>query len=108
MADQATTTDSQTRKCRIEGCARFGTHRSTVCSHHRYSLRKHGSYDYQRPALPPKPTCKADGCQKVSDKSGFCNGHYLRNRKYGDPVAGRKGRGVVTDYLKSLIGTDAK
>jgi hypothetical protein len=104
----ANTPRSDVRKCRIEGCSRFGTHRSTVCNHHRNNLKKYGSYDYQRPAPPPKPLCKVEGCQKVSDKAGYCNSHYLRLRRNGDPLAGKKGRGVVLNYLKSLIGVDTK
>lgn len=32
-----------------------------------------------------KPTCSVDGCEQIAVGRGWCNRHYLRWRKHGDP-----------------------
>lgn len=34
-----------------------------------------------------KRTCSIEGCDKAGTRKGWCNQHYERNRKYGDPLA---------------------
>lgn len=34
--------------------------------------------------------CKIEGCDSPSDALGMCNKHYLRFRKYGDPLGGKQ------------------
>ena len=36
--------------------------------------------------------CKVDGCASNVSKRGYCNKHYLRWRRHGDPTAGQKMR----------------
>ena len=33
--------------------------------------------------------CSMDACARIAVSRGYCNRHYLRLRKYGDPAAGR-------------------
>ena len=33
--------------------------------------------------------CSMDACARTAVSRGYCNRHYLRLRKYGDPAAGR-------------------
>lgn len=37
--------------------------------------------------------CKIEACQKPAKSCGMCSAHYAKNRKYGDPLAGRTNRG---------------
>lgn len=37
--------------------------------------------------MVPK-TCSIEGCEKVAKARGWCNAHWLKWRKYGDPAAG--------------------
>lgn len=34
--------------------------------------------------------CSVDGCDKEPSRKGLCNAHYLRQRRHGDPLAGRR------------------
>lgn len=50
-------------------------------------------------AKAAKPTCGVADCGKRSHSGGFCDSHYRRNRKYGDPsvrVNAPFGSGTVT------------
>ena len=35
-------------------------------------------------------TCSIDGCERCAEKRGWCNAHYKRWRRHGDPMAGRR------------------
>lgn len=37
--------------------------------------------------------CSIDGCGKQRHGNGFCGSHYQRNRRHGNPVAGKKYNG---------------
>lgn len=39
----------------------------------------------ERQAMPDR-TCSVDGCESPLECRGWCNKHYLRWRKYGDPL----------------------
>lgn len=39
--------------------------------------------------LPVKPACSIDGCASPSRCHGYCNKHYRRSLKYGDPMGSR-------------------
>lgn len=32
--------------------------------------------------------CSIEGCSKDAHRTGLCNGHYLKKRRYGDPLGG--------------------
>ena len=36
---------------------------------------------------PPKPVCSIDGCETVAKSRGWCNMHYVRWLRHGDPLA---------------------
>lgn len=38
--------------------------------------------------MPEAPICKIDECGNPCWRTGYCRPHYLRLRKYGDPLAG--------------------
>jgi len=38
--------------------------------------------------MKEKNTCSIAGCRRSVHARGWCNAHYLRHRKYGDPEAG--------------------
>lgn len=42
-----------------------------------------------------KPTCSVDGCTDPVYRRVWCNAHYLRWRRHGDPMAGGKRRLVA-------------
>lgn len=37
-----------------------------------------------------KPTCSVPECAKMSYLRGWCNAHYIRNQRYGDPLGAAK------------------
>lgn len=53
--------------------------------------------------------CSVLDCDKPSDRRGLCTGHYMRQRRNGSPTAGRTGRGVAAEFVKTATlyaGTD--
>lgn len=40
-----------------------------------------------RPTKPQLRLCSVSGCRKPHEAKGLCRSHYVRARKYGDPVA---------------------
>ena len=50
-----------------------------------------------------KPICLIPNCGKVSRTRGYCEGHYWRLRKHGDPLAGLTARGASMAALKTLF-----
>lgn len=38
----------------------------------------------------PKSVCAVDGCGEPVRTAPYCNAHYQKSRKYGDPLGGRK------------------
>jgi hypothetical protein len=46
--------------------------------------------------------CSIDGCPRRLYAKGFCQAHYARNRKYGDPLAGRTGWGEVRTWIETI------
>lgn len=49
-------------------------------------------YQYWWLHRPDRPACRVEGCELKERRSGYCNGHAHRMRRYGDPLAG-PGRG---------------
>lgn len=48
--------------------------------------------------------CGVDGCGRLGPyKMGFCESHYRRNLRYGNPVAGRPIRGEPLDFLMAHV-----
>jgi len=51
--------------------------------------------------------CKVDSCQNAFKAKGFCSKHYLKFKKYGDPLAGR-GSGRAVEYEVCTVITQDK
>ena len=50
-------------------------------------------------------SCKIDGCEKPSRNLGWCQMHYKRFRRHGDPLKGARSvdRGALSPDATSLI-----
>ena len=46
--------------------------------------------------------CSIDGCDNPMYLRGWCNAHYLRWRRHGDPVAGRTPTGEAPRWLREV------
>lgn len=47
--------------------------------------------------------CKIDGCDKPVKAHGCCNAHYLRWRRYGDPLKGRIPHGEAARFYREVV-----
>lgn len=47
--------------------------------------------------------CSVDGCGKAARKRGYCNGHYLKVLRYGDPLVS-PGRKPPPNRLVEMVG----
>jgi DNA-binding MarR family transcriptional regulator len=56
--------------------------------------------------IKPKLTgCKISGCKKPHRGRGYCNSHYYRLMRYGNPLASRvKIAGLTADQQEEIIG----
>jgi hypothetical protein len=52
-------------------------------------------------------TCKISGCDRASKNAGMCWGHYSRNRKHGNPLAGRTAEGVPMQFLRDAVASES-
>ena len=48
--------------------------------------------------------CKVDDCERPSKSLGFCNSHYERNKRYGDPLMGRTPNGEQHNWIDKHAG----
>lgn len=48
-----------------------------------------------------KSTCTVDGCASLVYRREWCNGHYKRWLRHGDPEAGRTPRGALKAFVES-------
>ena len=46
--------------------------------------------------------CKVEGCEKLEKTKGYCTAHYLKMRKYGDPLFFIRQRNVVKEILPKV------
>jgi HNH endonuclease len=47
--------------------------------------------------------CLIDGCGEIVAGHGYCNKHYLRFRKYGDPLGGVKNQAPIEERFWSKV-----
>lgn len=48
-------------------------------------------------------TCSVDGCNKPVYGKGLCNAHRLRQRRHGDPLAGRTPTGTPQQFYDEIV-----
>lgn len=47
--------------------------------------------------------CSVDGCSKPAYLRGWCNSHYMRNYRYGDPLGGITYKGEPHKFLNDVV-----
>lgn len=90
------------RTCEVDGCDRPHEGRG-LCGTHLRRLRANGDVGPAQiaPRHPGRGACSVDGCQAPANGGrGWCNRHYLRWRKTGDPL-------TPTGRLPNWTGDDA-
>lgn len=50
--------------------------------------------------------CRADDCDRSAYCKGYCEPHYRRFAKYGDPLAGKTPVGAPMAFLRNIPATD--
>jgi len=80
--------DVEDRTCSVDGCGKQPNGSRGLCSMHYERLRRNGDVG---PAESVRDRgrfehCQVDGCSDRLVGRGFCNPHYLRFTKYGDPM----------------------
>lgn len=81
--------DVPVKTCRVFDCAREKLHGNGLCGTHE-SRRANG-----RPEggpLAARPPCDLADCSRQQFAHGWCNPHYQRWKRYGDPTGGGKPR----------------
>lgn len=102
--------------CAVDGCLEkpaSATSGQTICKIHNARWHKKGTTD--GPLIdrnrPIHPQCTVEGCTEkpVTKYSPYCQTHYLKNRRYGDPLWERQiqQRGVNEDgYEWIFVGSE--
>lgn len=87
---------SKRKTCRIEGC-NGKAHGHSLCTKHYLRWYTHGDAEYERPAYAE---CDVDGCDAAprSPTSKWCEKHYGRLRRNGDPEALVEKRQATATY----------
>lgn len=50
--------------------------------------------------------CSIHGCEKEHYGKGFCRAHYKRNRRHGDPLAGRISTGDAQRFIDEVLKSE--
>lgn len=53
--------------------------------------------------MPASPVCCIANCSKRHYAKGFCQAHYERSRRHGDPLAGRTAQGEPEKFLREVV-----
>lgn len=77
-----------TRLCEFPDCGRPRSSRGGLCAGHVYQQRK--GYDLT-PIKPRRTTCTVDGCAGQHYSRGYCETHYGRFKRNGDPLTVKTG-----------------
>lgn len=66
----------------------------TETEHHRHHVRESGYIQNQYGTFPlSEGACSIGGCERPAATRGWCNGHYIRWRRSGDPLGCSTWRG---------------
>lgn len=49
------------------------------------------------------PRCSIPNCDRPTRARGWCNGHWIRWSRYGDPLAGQQNRDAASRYLHEIV-----
>lgn len=58
--------------------------------------------------MAAKALCSIPDCGKPRKSNGYCNPHYMRHRRHGDPLAGRINGGAAQEELRLCLLTENK
>lgn len=75
------------RTCTVVGCEQVAEAARGMCWKHYARVQRNGTTETVR---PPRPPCSIAGCGLPNCALGYCNGHYRRFKKHGDPLKGRR------------------
>jgi hypothetical protein len=79
--------------CSVDNCAHSGYHdhpeHGVLCRQHDDRVRRNGSPEYVD--RKDRPSCSVEGCSKPVHSREYCQAHYRKDKKYGDPLS----QGVV-------------
>lgn len=81
------------RICKIEGCGKTikGHSARGLCKNHYRKFLLYGEAEaFDRRKMRTRKTCKIDGCERLCNSHGLCRPHYLRLKKYGNPLKGHR------------------
>jgi HNH endonuclease len=76
--------------CAFEGCTNAKRTSDGLCKSHREQWRKTGQLAPIKWRPRPRTLCSIEDCDGPVAGSGYCNRHYHRLKKYGDPLHGIK------------------
>lgn len=79
--------------CSVEGCDKRIRSRG-LCNAHYAMYKKHGDPEAKFDRRTQYGKCRMDGCgsEANSGRDWLCGSHYKRKWRYGDPLAGPRGR----------------
>lgn len=90
--------------CSIDSCDKAAnTISRKLCAMHDRRLRVHGDINKGR---APKRICSVEGCGNKHLSKGYCNMHYQRNERYGDPKGTKQKGYAIIDGYKTLFIKD--
>lgn len=92
------------RLCSIRDCGKPAQARGLCRTHYAFA-RRHGEF-INKPIRPyrTRGACRFEGCTRSGAlKRGYCDPHYKRLWRHGDPAAGGTGMGVRLAWLKAHV-----
>ncbi|WP_396127281.1 HNH endonuclease signature motif containing protein [Corynebacterium sp. MSK071] len=95
--------------CSIPGCGNRGYITRGMCKMHYKRWLKNGEPGpaaKMHAVTNAGKTCTVDGCSKPVRAIGYCAAHYKRNRRWGDPLGGRRARTFAESFELYVVRTN--